>query len=142
MSKMLKEFRDFAVKGLQEFLELDRPVPGVQRADDLASGQVQRGVQAGGAGTDVVVAGPGRGARQHRQHRGGAIECLDLRLLVHAQHHRPFRRVEIQADDVADLVDEQRIFRQFPRVLAVRLQSERPPDPRYRGLGQAHLGGQ
>ena len=37
---------DLAVDGLQELLELDRAVAAVQRADDLAGGEVQRGVEA------------------------------------------------------------------------------------------------
>ena len=53
-------------------------------------------------------------AGQHRQDRRGAIERLDLGLLVHAQHDRALRRGEIQADDVADLVDEQRVLGQLP----------------------------
>ena len=40
---------DLAVEGLQELLELDRAVAGVQRADHLAGGDVQRGVEARGA---------------------------------------------------------------------------------------------
>ena len=37
---------DLAIKGLQELLELDRAVAGVQRADHLARRDVQRGVEA------------------------------------------------------------------------------------------------
>ena len=100
---------------LQELAELDRAVAGVQRPDHLAGRDVERGVQARGAVADVVVAGPRGGAGQHREHRLGAVEGLDLGLLVHAQHQRPFGRVEVEPDDVADLVDEQRVFRQLPR---------------------------
>jgi hypothetical protein len=48
---------DFAVEGLQELFELDRAVACVQAADDLAGGEVQRGVEARGAGSLVVVGG-------------------------------------------------------------------------------------
>jgi hypothetical protein len=37
---------DFTVEGGQEVLELDRPVPGRQSADDFAGAQVRRGVKA------------------------------------------------------------------------------------------------
>ena len=85
---------------------------------------------------DVVVAGPRRGAGQHGKHRCGAIERLDLGLLVHAQHQRPLGGIQVQPDDVADLGHEQRILGQLPRILFVRSQSERPPDPRHHRLRQ------
>ena len=45
-------------------------------------------------------------AGQHRQDRLGPVQRLDLRLLVHAQHQRPLRWVQVQPDDVTDLVDD------------------------------------
>ena len=105
----------------------------------LPGGQIQRGIQARGAVADVVVAGPRRGARQHREHRLGAVERLDLGLLIDAEHHRPFRRVQVEPDHVADLLDEQRILGQFPRILFVRSQSERPPHPRDHRLTQSQM---
>ena len=50
-----------------------------------------------------------RHARHHRERRLGAGQRLHLGLLVHAQHHRSLGRIEIQADDVEDLLDEQRV---------------------------------
>ena len=88
---------------------------------------------------DVVVAGPRRGAGQHREHRCGAVERLDLGLLVHAEHQRPLGRIQVEPDDVADLGDEQRILGQFPRILFVRSQSERPPHPRHHRLTQPQM---
>ena len=90
---------------------------------------------------DVVVAGPLGGAGQHREHRCGAVEGLDLGLLVHAEHQRPLGRVEVEPDDVADLVDEQRVLGQLPGILFVRGQPERPPDPRDRRLRQPQVRG-
>ena len=87
----------------------------------------------------VVVAGPRRGAGQHREHRCGAVERLDLSLLIDAEHQRPFGRVEVQADDVADLGHEQRILGQLPRILPVGSQSERPPHPRHHRLRQTQM---
>ena len=89
---------------VQELLELDRAVAGVQRADHLAGGEVQRGVQARGARALVVVRRALRRAGQHRQDRRRPIERLDLALLVDAQNDRPLGRIEVQPDDVADLV--------------------------------------
>lgn len=55
---------------------------------------------------DVGVGLAGRCAGQHRQHWCGSIQRLHLSLLVDAQHHGGVRRVQIQPDDIADLVDE------------------------------------
>jgi hypothetical protein len=65
----------------------------------------------------------------HRQHGLGPVRRLDLRFLVDAEHQSPFGRVQIQADDIVDLVDDVRIGRQLEGLRAVRLQAERPPDP-------------
>ena len=72
-------------------------VPGIAGSGDLTGGDLKRGVQAGGAVALVVVGHPLRLARLHRQRRLGAIQCLDLRLLIHAQHQRALRRVQVQA---------------------------------------------
>jgi hypothetical protein len=52
----------------------------------------------------LVVMGPSLGLpRPHRQQRLGTIQRLDLRFLIDAEHQRAIRRVEVKADDVADL---------------------------------------
>jgi len=58
-----------------------------------------------------------------------------LALLIDAQHHCFQRRIQIQPDDVADLVDEQRIGRKLEGFLPVRLQAEGAPDAADRRLG-------
>jgi len=60
----------------------------------------------------------------HRQHRRGAVQGLDLGFLVYAQHQRLFRRIQIQPDDVADLVDELRIVADLERIDQVRFEPE------------------
>jgi hypothetical protein len=52
-------------------------------------------------------------ARHHRQDRLLAIECLDLALLIDAEDEGSVGRGKVKADDIADLVDEQRICRQL-----------------------------
>ena len=133
--------RDFAVERLQELLELDRAMAAVQAADHLAGGDVQRGVEAGCPGALVVVRRALRDAREHRQDRRGAVERLDLGLLLDAQHDRAFGRVQVEPDEIADLLDELRILGQLPGLRPVRLEPERLPDPVHRGLVEADLGG-
>ena len=69
-----------------------------------------------------------RSARAASATRLRAIERLYLGLFVHAQDQRVVRWVHIQADDVADLVDEQRVFGQLERLAAMRVQPEGAPD--------------
>src|SRR5438270_9649825 len=87
----------------------------MQLADDLAAGDVQCGEQRGGAVTLVVEGAPLGLARPHGQDRLRAIERLDLAFLVRAQDQRSFWWVEIEADNVAHLLDQLRISRQTDR---------------------------
>ena len=57
-------------------------VAAVQLADDGAVGDVEGGEQAGDAVADVVVGAALGHAGHHRQHRLGAVQGLDLALLV------------------------------------------------------------
>jgi hypothetical protein len=69
---------------------------------------------------DVVVAAALRHTGRHREDGLGAIEGLHLGLLVHAEHDGAFGWVQVQRDDVADLVDEQRVLGQLEGVLPAR----------------------
>ena len=78
-----------------------------------------------------------RVAQAHRQRRLGAIERLNLRLLIHAQDHRVVRRVEVQPDDVAHFLDEERIGGQLEGLRQVRLDPEQGEPALYRALANA-----
>jgi hypothetical protein len=64
---------------------------------------------------------------------------LDLRFLVHAQHERPVRWIEVEADHIPDLVDKGRVTRQLEGLLPMGLQPESAPDARHHGLAQPHV---
>jgi hypothetical protein len=66
---------------------------------------------------------------------------LDLRLLIDAQHHGVFRRIHAQPDDVAHLLDEQRVGRGLESLRPVRLQTEGAPDPAHRHPTQPRRAG-
>jgi hypothetical protein len=85
-------------------------VAAFDRADHLPGRGFQGGEQAGGAVPDIVEAVAFGNSGQHRQHRSRAVQRLDLRLLVHAQHHRLRGRIQVEVDHVADLVHEQRLI--------------------------------
>ena len=120
--------RHVALDLVEELAELARAMAREALADDLAGRHVERGEQRGRAVALVVVGAPLGLAGPHRQQRLGAVQRLDLALLVDAQHHGAVGRVEIEPDDVAHLLDEQRIGRELEGLAAVRLQPEGPPD--------------
>src|SRR6266853_1557752 len=66
--------------------------------------------------------------RRNSQERRGAVQGLNLALLVHAQHQSAVGRVQIKADDVANFVDEQRIATQLEGLAAMGLQRKGAPD--------------
>jgi hypothetical protein len=75
--------------------------------------------------------------RPHRQQGLAAIERLDLRLLVHTQHERAIRRIQVEADDIANLFKEEWILRELEGLAAMRLESKRLPDSHDGTLTQA-----
>ncbi len=67
-------------------------------------------------------------ARTQGQKRPGAVQGLDLGLLVHAQDQRPVRRVEVEPHNIPHLLDEEGVRRQLEGLGAVGLQREGTPD--------------
>ena len=97
------------VDPVEEAAELFGAMPRCRRGEHLPGSDVQGRVEVGGAVAEVVVGLPRGHPRQQRQDRRRPVERLDLRLLVDTEHDRRLGRVEIEADDVADLVDELRL---------------------------------
>ena len=109
-----------ALDGVEEADELLVPVALHVAADDLAVQHVEGGEQRGRAVAFVVVGhGPGA-ALLHRQARLGAVERLDLALLIDREHDGMGGRIDVEADDVLELVGELRIVRQLERPDPVR----------------------
>ena len=124
----VQPFGDRAVDLFQEVEKLPGPVAPVALADDAAGGDIEGGEERGRAVTLVIVRAPLGHARQHRQDRLSAVEGLDLALFVDTEHQGAVRRRQIEPNDVADLVHEERIARQLEGLRAVRLQAEGAPD--------------
>jgi hypothetical protein len=51
------------------------------------------------------------------------IERLYLGFLVHTQHHRPLRRIEVETNDIGDFLLEQRVVRHLEPARQMRLQA-------------------
>ena len=106
--------------GVEEADELLMPVALHVAADDGAVEHVERGEQRGGAVALVVVGHRPGAALLHRQARLGAVERLDLALLVDREDDGMGGRIDVEADDVLELLGELRVVRQLEGPDAVR----------------------
>src|ERR671915_292992 len=121
MTRWMSRSVHVALDGVEEAAELPGAMAGEALADDLADLHVERGEQRERA-MPLVVVGAALGlAGPHRQERLGAVQRLDLALLVDAKHHRAIRRVEIEPDDVAHLLHEQRVGGELEGLGSMRL---------------------
>jgi hypothetical protein len=101
---------DFA----QEGQELLVPVTRLAGCQHRSVEHIQRSKQRGRAVSLVVVGDALDVAEAHGQHRLSALQRLALALLVHADHQGIVRRAQVQADDVAQLLDEERVVLEMP----------------------------
>jgi hypothetical protein len=108
----------------------------------LAGGHLQGGKQGGGAVPEVVVGAPRWPAGSHRAGWLGALQRLDLGLLVHAQHDRVCRRVKVQPDHVADLGLQLRVGGELERLGLPGFDVVLGPDPGDCAVADVQLVGQ
>src|SRR5213595_966048 len=94
---------------IEEADELLMPVALHIAADDGAVENVEGGEQGGCAVAFVVVGHRPGASRLHRQSRLGAVEGLDLTLLVDRENDGVGGRVDVEADDVPELRSELRV---------------------------------
>ena len=73
------------------------PMAGLALGEDRAGSDVERGKQGGRAVADVIVGDALDIAQSHGQHGLGAVQGLNLALLIDAQHQGMIGRVQIQA---------------------------------------------
>ena len=123
---------DLAFDTVEEADELLMAVALHVLADDRSVENVERGEQRRRAVPLVVMPGA---ALLHGQAGLGAVERLDLRLLVDRQHHRMSRRIDIQANDIGEFLGECRVVRQLEAPPAVRAETVGLPDRLHRRGG-------
>ncbi len=114
-----------ALDGVEEADEFLVAVALHAAPDHAAREHVERREQRGRAVALVVMRHGAAAPALERQPRLGAVERLDLALFVHRQHHGMGRRVEVEADDVAQLGREVRVIGQLELTQPVRLQAVR-----------------
>ena len=94
----------------------------------FAGRNVERGEQIERAVADVVMR-PSFGLTQvHRQDRLRALQRLNLRLLVDGKDGGVVRRVHVETDHIAHLLNQLRIRRELESPREMRLEPERAPD--------------
>src|SRR6516162_48336 len=134
--------RGLAVDLVEATDELLMPVAAHALADDLAVEDVEGGEQGCGAVALVIMGHRAATAALHRQPGLGAVERLDLALLIDRQHQGMLRRIDIEADDILDLGGKFRVARQLEGAHPMRLQTVRRPDPLYAAKTDAGRFGQ
>src|SRR6185437_9213999 len=120
--------RHFSVYAVQEPTKLRGAMATMHFTDHLAGCHIQCSEQRRSAVTLVIISASLDLTGPHWQDRLRPIEGLDLALLVGAQHQCPFGRVEVQADNIANLLDQLWVGRQLERFGTMRLKTKGAPD--------------
>ena len=105
--------RNLRLDRIEEADELLMAVTLHVAADDSAVEDVESREQRGGAVAFVVVRHRPSAARLHRQPRLGAVERLDLALLIDRQNDRMGGRIDVETNNVLELRRELRGGRQL-----------------------------
>src|SRR6185369_11444934 len=112
------------VDGAQEVEELLMAMAGLALSEDRAIEHIEGRKQRRRSMAHIVVRDALDVSKAHRQKRMRALEGLALALLVDAQHQGVLRRTQVKANDVAQLLDEERIGRELEGLAAMRLKPE------------------
>ena len=124
--------RHGGLDAVQKADELLVAMPRHALADHCAVQHIERRKQRRRAVPEVIMGHRPSPPLLHRQARLGAVERLNLRLLVDRQDEAMSRRIEIQPDHVAQFGAKGRVVRQLEPPHPVRLQAVRRPDPLHR----------
>ena len=123
---------------IQEGQQFLVTMPRFALPDDRAVGDIERREQRGRAMSKVIMGDTLDITEPHRQNRLTAFQCLDLAFFVNAQYQGIIGWIQVQTDNIAHLVDEEGIGREFERAAAIGLdpkQREIPMNGTFRGRG-------
>src|SRR5271157_1075017 len=119
---------DLRLDGVEEADELLMPVTLHVAADDRAVEDVEGGEERGRSVPLVIVRHGSSAASLQRQAGLGAVERLNLALLVDAEDDGVSGRIDVETHDVAQFVDELWIVRELELARPVRLEAVRAPN--------------
>ncbi len=127
---------DRVVDSIQERPKLDSPMPPMALPDHLPGFHIQGGKEGRRPVATVVMGAPFNLPGSHRENGLCAIQRLNLGLLIDAQDQRTLRRIEVQAHNVPDLLNKERIRGELEGLATVGLQGEGAPNATDRTLAQ------
>ena len=116
-------------------------VSGHALGDHAAVKAVERRKQGGRAVALVIVGHRLAASLFERQAGLGAIEGLDLGLLIERENQSMLRRIEIESDDVVEFLGETRVIAELEGLDAVGLEAMGAPNPSHGGSADAGRGG-
>src|SRR5271157_5089753 len=90
---------------------------------------------------DVIMGDALDIAQAHGQHRLGAVQGLNLALFIDAKYQGMVGRIQVKADDVPHLFDEERIGGEFEATTSVRRYGKRLKHTMHGGFGNAAVVG-
>ena len=124
--------RHLGLDGIEEADELLMPMVRHTAAGDFTFQDVEGGEQRSGA-VALIVVGHGTGASLlHRQAGLGAIESLNLTLLVNRENNSVIGRIDVEPDDVLELGGKGRVIGQLELIHPVRFEAVRAPNTLHR----------
>src|SRR6516162_3154129 len=124
--------RHLRLDGVEEADELLMAVALHAAPDDLTFKHVESGEECGRAVADVIVRHGAEPPLLHRQAGLAAIEGLNLALLIDRQHDGVSWRIDVEADDLAELVGEGLVDGELELANPARLQAVGTPDALHR----------
>jgi len=107
--------------------------------EDFTFEHVEGGEQRCGAVALIIMHHGSAPARLQRQTRLGAVECLDLRLLIDRKHDGMGGRIDVEPNDILQLGHKLRVTREFETSDPVRLKLVHLPDPSNRAYADPNL---
>ena len=123
----------------QERHKLRRRVSHGRLAEHFACLGVERRVQGQRAVPEILKPVPLGASRREWQHRILAVQRLDRGLLIHTEHRRMRRRVQIQPNDVGGLLLKIRVVARHVAVQPLRLEAVLGPHPRHHHVTDLEL---
>ena len=130
--------RHLVLDGIEKADEFLMPVALHAAPDDLAFKDIEGGEQGGGAIALIIVCHGGAAPLLHRQSGLGAVERLDLALLVDAQDHGMGRRIDVETNHILELLGEFGVVGELECAHPMRLQPVPVPDAPHRGGANPH----
>jgi hypothetical protein len=121
--------RNSPLYSVQKLSKFNGAMSTVALPDDLPRFHVEGSEERSRSVAHVIMRSPLHLAWPHGQKWLRSVQCLNLRLLVYAQHQSSIRRVHIQPHNVSYFLDKEGIFGQLKRLGPMGLQTECPPDP-------------